>query len=123
MIDQAYLKEIENNKKKLRVKKVDLVICESLVFHQNTYGKPNSEERLVQYVSFMAKNNPRNTKNNQEKRIKYFNEKRMTGHWQAPVNVNGLQPHTYGDDSLLIDYDSLPEIILDDMIEEINKLI
>ena len=47
----------------------------------------------------------------------------MTGHWQAPVNVNGLQPHTYGDDSLIIDYDSLPEIILDDMIEEINKLI
>ena len=123
LIDETYLKEIEDKKTKLQVKKGDLVIWESRVFHQNTYGKPNSEERLVQYVSFMARNNPRNTKHNQEKRIKYFNEKRMTGHWQAPVNVNGLQPHTYGDNTLLIDYDSLPKIELDDMIEEINKLI
>lgn len=123
LIDVDYLKEIDDSRIKLHVPKGAMVIWESRVFHQNTYGKPDSEERIVQYVSFMARNNPRNTKNNEEKRLKYFNEKRMTGHWQAPVNVNPLQPHTYGDNSLLIDYESLPEIDLNDMLEEINKII
>ena len=123
LIDKDYLSEIDHMKIKLHVPNGALVIWDSRVFHQNTYGSPNSEERLVQYISFMDRNNAKNNESNRNKRKRYFEEKRMTSHWCAPVNVNSLQPQVYGDSSLLIDYDSLPKIELDDMMNEIIKLI
>ena len=47
----------------LHVPAGSLVIWDSRTFHQNQYGAPNSEERLVQYVCFLPKNHPKNTKN------------------------------------------------------------
>jgi len=57
------------------------------------------------------------------KRMKYFNEKRTTSHWPVPINVNGKQPQTYGDKSKLIDYSKLTAPNLDDIRDEIIKLI
>jgi len=59
----------------------------------------------------------------QNKRLKYFLEKRTTSHWPYKINVNSLQPQTYGNNSLKIDYSKLPCINLDKYIEEIYKLI
>jgi len=57
------------------------------------------------------------------KRLKYFNERRTTSHWPCPIKVNGKQPQTYGNDSLLINYDNLTEPNLEDIKEEIMKLL
>ena len=84
---------------------------------------PNSEERIVQYVCYLPKNVKENNSNMQKKREKYFLERRTTSHWPYPLNVNGLQPQTYGDDSNLIDYSILPKPNLDDYINIIKTLI
>ena len=113
LIDIDYLNSIEYSKKTLKVNAGDLVIWDSRTFHQNQYGKINSEERLVQYLCYLPKNVKNNNKNQQNKRLKYFNERRTTSHWPYPLNVNGLQPQTYGDKSKLIDYSTLPKPNLD----------
>ena len=73
----------------------------------------------------MPKNHKNNNKSEQLKRLKYFNERRTTSHWPYKINVNSLQPQTYGDKNRLIDYSKLPDINLEDEIfyEEIKKLI
>lgn len=123
IIDPNYLTGIEDTRIKLDVPAGALVLWDSRVFHQNTYGEPESEERLVQYVCFFPKEHEKNTEANQRKREKYFYEKRMTPHWPAPVRVNPLQPQTYGDESRIINYEELPEIDLSDMIEDILKIV
>lgn len=114
LIDHDYLKTIDNSKKILKVTKGSLVIWDSRTFHQNQYGQSNSEERLVQYICYLPKNNIQNTKSEQNKRLKYFLERRTTSHWPYKINVNSLQPQTYGDNSKLIDYTKLPKINLED---------
>ena len=114
LIDHDYLKTIDHNKKILKVTKGSLVIWDSRTFHQNQYGQSNSEERLVQYICYLPKNNIQNTKSEQNKRLKYFLERRTTSHWPYKINVNSLQPQTYGDNSKLIDYTKLPKINLED---------
>ena len=123
LIDHSYLDRIKTQKRVLDVPAGSLVLWDSRSFHQNQYGKPNSEERLVQYVSYLPKNDKKNSKSMQTKRQKYFNDKRTTSHWAYPIRVNSLQPQTYGDDSLLIDYDKLPKIQLDDVMDKIQELI
>jgi hypothetical protein len=123
LIDPKYLKQIEYTKTKLDVPAGALVVWESRLFHQNTYGEPESEKRLVQYVSYLPRTHSKNTAANQKKRQTYFDEKRMTGHWAAPIRVNPLQPQTYGDDTRLINYEELPEINLEDMMEKILKIV
>jgi len=81
-----------------------LVLWESRTFHQNQYGKPASEERIVQYICMFPDNHEKNTRTIKNKRLKYFNERRTTSHWPAPIYVNGLQPQTYGKAGLKIDY-------------------
>ena len=49
-----------------------------------------------------------------KRRLKYFLERRTTSHWPYKINVNSLQPQTYGDNSKLIDYTKLPKINLED---------
>ena len=56
-------------------------------------------------------------------RLKYFNEQRTTSHWPCPIKVNSLQPRTFGNDDILIDYDSLPMNDLSEFKEEIMKII
>ena len=125
LIDHDVLEKLKDTKKILKVNKGSLVIWDSRTFHQNQYGKPKSEERLVQYICYLPKDNKLNTKTEQTKRLKYFNEKRTTSHWPYKINVNSLQPQTYGDDSKLIDYDNLPKIDLENepYFNDIKKLL
>ena len=113
-IDSTYLQANQHRRKALSVKAGDLVIWDSRTFHQNQYGKANSEERFVQYISFQPRNCPANTRSNQAKRLKYFGSRRTTSHWSAPVKVNGLQPQIYGDKSKLIDYTKVPSQSLEE---------
>jgi hypothetical protein len=69
----------------------DMVIWDSRVVHQNWYLP---QKRLVQYVSYLPKSGL--SEGQAQKREKYYIEKRSTSHWAYPVQVNGLQPQTYG---------------------------
>ena len=121
LIKAADLEGLE--KKALEIPAGSLVLWDSRTFHQNRYGAPNSEERLVQYVCYLPKSHPKNTENMKQKRLKYYNERRTTSHWPCPIKVNGKQPQTYGNDSLLINYDELIPPNLEDIQEEIMKLL
>ena len=123
LIDHDYLEKIKPLKRVLHVPAGALVIWDSRTFHQNQYGAPNSEERIVQYVCYLPKTHKKYTSSMQKKRIKYYNEKRTTSHWPCPVHVNSLQPRTFGNQELLIDYDSLPQPDLSKYEKEIQKLL
>ena len=123
LIDHDVLEKISEKKRILEVPAGSLVLWDSRTFHQNQYGESESEERMVQYVCYLPKKHPLNSKAMQKKRLKYFQEQRTTSHWPYPIKVNGLQPRTYGDDSKLIDYDSFPLNDLSDLEEEIMKII
>lgn len=122
LIDHETLDKIKDSKKILKVAPGSLVIWDSRTFHQNCYGNP-SEERLVQYLSYLPKQSSKNTKAMQAKRLKYFTEKRTTTHWAYPIRVNSLQPQTYGDKSKLIDYSALEEPNLENLLDSIQTLI
>jgi hypothetical protein len=123
LIDHDYLDIIKKSKKILKVNAGDLVIWDSRTFHQNQYGDPNSEERIVQYICYLPKNVNENNNVMTEKRKKYFLERRTTSHWPYPINVNGLQPQTYGDKSKLINYNNLKKPELQPYMSIINTLI
>jgi hypothetical protein len=128
LIDHDTIKTLNDTgfKKVLDVKAGSLVLWDSRTFHQNQYGPIDSsrkEERIVQYVCFLPDNHIQNTKAMKEKRLKYFNERRTTSHWPTPISVNGLQPQVYGDSSKLINYDELIPPVLDDLKDEIMKLL
>ena len=123
LIDHTVLENLKDSKKVLKVKAGSLVIWDSRCFHQNQYGKPFSEERIVQYVCYFPKNNKYNTPAMIKKRQKYFDDRRTTSHWPAPIKVNGKQPRTFGDESKIIDYSRLIKPDLDDMILDIKKII
>jgi len=122
IINQDYLKTIKNKKKILEVPKGSIVLWDSRTFHQNIC-LDNNEERLVQYVSMLPKEHKLNTKNMHEKRVKYFKELRTTSHWCYPIRVNSLQPRTYGNDSVLINYDDLQPPNIEDLLPNIKKLL
>lgn len=119
-IDHDYLQKIAHTKKVLNVKAGSLVVWDSRTFHQNQYGNL-PEERIVQYVSYLPKKGC--NKKMREKRQKYFEDRRTTSHWAYPVKVNSLQPRTYGDKNMIIDYSALGKPELDDLMPEIKKLI
>lgn len=123
LIDHDTLQEMTTKKKALEVPAGALVLWDSRTFHQNRYGAPNSEERIVQYVCYLPKNHPKNTKSQQAKRLKYFKEFRTTSHWPYPIKVNSLQPQTYGDASKIINYESLIKPNLERFMSDILKLI
>lgn len=118
LISHVFLEKIAEHKRVLNVPAGSLVLWDSRTFHQNQYGDPNSEERIVQYVSYLPKNVSSNNKKMQEKRLKYFKERRTTSHWASPINVNALQPRTYK-----IDYSKLEKPNLDKYMEKIMELI
>lgn len=122
-IDLDYLDSIKDRKTILNVPAGSLVLWDSRTFHQNQYGKPNSEERIVQYICYLPKNNPDNTISIQKKRKKYFDDRRTTSHWPYPIRVNGKQPQTYGDNNKIIDYDKLVKPNLDKYMDIIDTLI
>ena len=123
LIDRADLPAMADKKQIMHIPAGALVLWDSRVFHQNQYGSPNSEERLIQYVCYLPKNHPKNTTTMIKKRAKYFKERRTTSHWPCPISVNSLQPNTWGDDSKKIDYDKIPVPDLSDLAEDIVELI
>ena len=122
-IEPAVLADMEESRLALEVPAGALVLWDSRTFHQNQYGTPGSEERIVQYVCYLPRTHEKNTAAMQRKRQKYFLERRTTSHWPAPIYVNGKQPRTYGDKSLVINYESLILPDLSSMEEEIKKLL
>ena len=122
-IDEEFLNEIKEKKRVLTVPAGSLVLWDSRVFHQNQYGKPNSEYRIVQYICYLPRDHPKYTEAIRKKREKYFKERRTTSHWPCPVTVNGLQPRTFGDESKKIDYSKMIPPNLEDIESEIKKLI
>jgi ectoine hydroxylase-related dioxygenase (phytanoyl-CoA dioxygenase family) len=122
LIAPEYLAGISESKRVLKVKAGSLVLWDSRTFHQNQYGKAG-EERIVQYVCFLPKAHKSNSKSQQQKRIKYYEERRTTSHWPYPLNVNGLQPRTYGDKALLLDYTQMPAPQLADLDDKIRVLL
>ena len=70
-----------------------LVIWESRVFHQNQYGTPESEERLVQYVCYLPRNHPKNTNSMtlKEKSILMNEELLLIGQCQFMLMLNNQE--------------------------------
>ena len=123
LIEHDYLEEIKDLKRVLKVNVGDLVIWDSRTFHQNQYGKANSEERIVQYICYLPSDSEKNNENQKKKREKYFMERRTTSHWPYPIKVNSLQPQTYGDNKRLVDYSKLKQPNVDKYMELIKTLI
>jgi len=123
LINHKVLENMKNKKKVLNVSAGSLVLWDSRTFHQNQYGKPKSEERIVQYLCYLPKNNVLNSENMKKKRRKYYDERRTTSHWPYPIKVNPLQPQTFGDNSRLIDYNTLVQTNLFDIQNQIDKLL
>ena len=123
LIDIETLSNLKESKRVLHVPAGSLVLWDSRTFHQNQYGKQNSEERIVQYVCYLPRDNKKNTKTQQNKRKKYFEERRTTSHWPYPIKVNSLQPQTYGDTTKIIDYTKLGSPNLEKYLKVINTLI
>lgn len=122
-IDPAYLDTLKEHKQVLHVPAGALVIWDSRTFHQNQYGEPGSEERIVQYVCYLPREHEKNTEAMRKKRQKYYQERRTTSHWPTPIHVNPLQPQTYGDASLKIDYSTLTPPDLSSLKDEIQLII
>ena len=123
LLMKKFTDAIKSTKKILNVDAGSLVLWDSRTFHQNCYGPPGCEERLVQYVSYLPKNNKANSAAMCRKRLQYFNTRRTTSHWAYPIRVNSLQPQNYGNKELEIDYSQLPKPNLTDLKEKIFELI
>ena len=122
LIEHEYLARIAATKRVLKIKAGSLVLWDSRTFHQNQYGAAG-EERIVQYVCFLPKAHKNNSKSQQAKRLKYYEERRTTSHWPYPLNVNGVQPQNYGNKELLIDYTQLRAPELGDLDAKIRQLL
>jgi ectoine hydroxylase-related dioxygenase (phytanoyl-CoA dioxygenase family) len=127
VLDKNYVSNLEDRKVYVKVNAGDLVIWDSRTFHQNTCGNLNcNEERLVQYLCYLPKNNIKNDKIQQNLRREYFEERYTTSHWPYPITNVPLQPYYnyYNQGTrITIDYASLPKPKLDDLKEEIEKLL
>ena len=123
LIDKETLGSMSSLKRVLEVPAGALVLWDSRTFHQNQYGAPNSEERVVQYVCYLPDTHKQNTPSMKTKRLKYFYDRRTTSHWPTPISVNGLQPQTYGDTSKFIDYTKLVPPHLEDLNQAIMDLL
>ena len=121
-IDKSYLDNMEDKRKILEIPAGSLVLWDSRTFHQNII-KNKDEERLVQYICMMPKDNIKNTPSIQKKRLKYLIDRRTTSHWCYPIKVNSLQGRTYGNNDLLIDYSKLKKPNLDKYMDVIKTLI
>jgi hypothetical protein len=120
LIDPQFLDTIQDTKRILKVSAGDLVLWDSRTFHQNQYGYPNCEDRLVQYVCYLPRKHSHHTPKVQEQRKKYFQELRTTSHWPCPIRANSLQPS--GKDNK-IDYSALTKPQLNQYTSDIMKLI
>lgn len=124
IIDKDYIETIKEKKRILNIKKGSLVIWDSRTFHQNTSGDSDcNEERLVQYLCYLPKDHELNDQEMQDKRFACFKQRLMTSHWPYPISVVPQQPFIHSDDNNRINYNELQEPDLDDLIDEIEKLL
>tara|TARA_Y100000994_G_C15586439_1_gene398731 strand:- start:35 stop:904 length:870 start_codon:yes stop_codon:yes gene_type:complete len=123
LIDKQDVMNAHKLKRVLTVPAGALVLWDSRTFHQNQYGAPCSEERMVQYVCFLPKNNAKNSEQMRIKRKKYFEERRTTSHWPYPIRVNALQPRTFGNKNKNIDYSELTRVNLDKYMLDIANML
>jgi len=126
IINEEYIERLEDTKEYLEIKKGSLVVWDSRTFHQNTCGTPTCcEERLVQYLCYLPKQNELNDEYTQNQRKYFFNNRRTTNHWPYPMAGVSRQPNTYNhyfNDNIYIDYENLPVPIVDDLMEKIEEL-
>ena len=122
LIDPADVVAMADRKRALDIPAGAMALWDSRTFHQNQYGAPGSEERIVQYVSYQPKSDPKNTKAMQRKRLLYYTNRRTTSHWANRIRVNGLQGQNYGDKRLIIDYGKLRQPDLEMYDAEARKL-
>ena len=127
VINKNYVDTIQYRKKLLSVKAGSLVIWDSRTFHQNTCGPSDCvEERIVQYLCYLPKNDERNTQEEQEKRREYFRSYKTTPHLPYPITAIPKQSHYYTHyefDHLYINYSQLVDPDIDDLIEKIERLL
>jgi len=128
IIDIEYIKTILASQRVLNVNAGDLVVWDSRTFHQNLSGNEHcDEERLVQYLCYLPKNNDGNTEIEQKYRKNNFETRRTTSHWPYPMNVVPNQANAYNyynpEETIIIDYDSLPKPYLDDLTIKISELL
>ncbi len=127
-IPSEYANKFIETRKVLDVKAGSLILWDSRTFHQNTCGSAESnEDRLVQYLCFLPKNHISNTEKQQKLRQKYFENLNTTNHYPYPMAAIPLQPNTYNyynpDNPIYIDYENLRKPRLDDLYDEIKKLL
>ena len=127
-INEEFIETIQDRKKLLKVEAGSLVLWDSRTFHQNTCGMPScEEERLIQYLCYLPKNNEKNDDEQQEKRRKFFENRRTTSHWPYPMNVVPEQPNYFNyynpTNEVYIDYESLPTPQIDDLLPKIENLL
>ena len=128
VIDEMYSSNIVDSMKFLDVPAGALVVWDSRLFHQNTCGTPDcKEERLIQYLCFLPRDNKQNTEYECNKRLRYFHNIRTTSHWPYPLNAVPEQPNMYNyynpKAPIIIEYSRLPEPDLSDLIDKIEKII
>ena len=122
IINYDVARQLESRKRVLNVSAGSLVIWDSRTFHQNQFGMPNSEERIVQYVCYLPRSVMSNNDTMRIKRIEYFKKRRTTTHWPSPITLVSEQPMFHGYD-IEIDYSKLPAIYLDDLKDKIEELL
>jgi len=128
IIDENYCNLLSHKKKTLKVDAGSLVIWDSRTFHQNTPGPIDcGEERLVQYLCYLPKNDVKNDEIQHRRRVRLYEKLRTTSHWPYLLNPVPLQPNFYNyynaENQITIDYDSLPKPNLDDLQLKINELL
>ena len=123
IIHPDYLAQIYHTRRVLNVPKGSMVIWDSRVFHQNQFGAPHSEERMVQYICFFPKNHHDNNEIQQIYRKHCFEELITTTHWPVPIRMISIQPNQYRNTDFVIDYSTFENQCLDDLKEDIEKII
>lgn len=127
ILDENYVRNLEDKKVYVNVKAGDLVIWDSRTFHQNTSGNSTcNEERLVQYLCYLPRNDIKNDKKQRSLRRTCFEEHYTTSHWPYPLSIVPAQPrYNYynPDNKIIIDYNKLPRPNIEDLRTEIEKLL
>lgn len=130
-IDEAGQKYVTQNfaRVPVRVNAGDMVLWDSRTIHENQSGPEyhdarHAEERIVQYVSYLPKNDVGYTEDVARLRQLCFEEKRTTNHWAYPVGIVPLQPSLYGNVAYEIDYNQMSTIKYgDELLEKMIELI
>ena len=77
-------------------------------------------------MCYLPKNHIKNNKKQKNLRRECYEERYTTSHWPYPISIVPLQPHyNYynSHNNIIIDYTNLPCPNIDDLKEEIEKLL